>query len=137
MADGPAATLLLIHLSRAVYRRATEPVLGMRLKEFIVLSTLDHLDGEIGQRELGERMMLDPNNTVLLLNELEVKDYAERRRDPEDRRRHLVSITDEGRKALREAELAIGTLEDEVLRALDPVERSRLQELLLQALRGL
>ena len=135
MAESPGSTLLLTRLSRAVYRRANEEVLGMRMKEFVALSYIRHAPG-IGQRELGERLMLDPNNTVLLLNDLEVRDLAERRRHPEDRRRHIVDITPEGVEALERAERAIDSLEDDVLRGLSHEERATLRDLLLRALQG-
>jgi DNA-binding MarR family transcriptional regulator len=133
--EGPGSTLLLTRLSRAVYRRANEQLLGMRMKEFVALSYLRHSPG-IGQREFGDRLMLDPNNTVLLLNELELRDLAERRRDPEDRRRHLVDITPQGVRALERAERAVDSLEDEVLGALSARERTTLRDLLLRALEG-
>ena len=50
----------------------------------------------IPQQELGELLCVDANNLVLLLNDLEAREFAFRRRDPADRRRHLVEITDEG-----------------------------------------
>jgi DNA-binding MarR family transcriptional regulator len=135
MTEGPGSTLLLTRLSRAVYRRANEGLLGVRMKEFVALSYLRQSPG-IGQKELGERLMLDPNNTVLLLNELEVRDLAERRRHPDDRRRHVVEITPQGTEALEYAEQAVDSLEDEVLGALSADERATLRDLLLRALDG-
>jgi DNA-binding MarR family transcriptional regulator len=135
MTEGPGSTLLLTRLSRAVYRRANEGLLGVRMKEFVALSYLRQSPG-IGQKELGERLMLDPNNTVLLLNELEVRDLAERRRHPDDRRRHVVEITPQGMEALEHAEQAVDSLEDEVLGALSAGERATLRDLLLRALDG-
>ena len=110
---------LLTQLSRVVYKRATEDVIGMRLKQLI---TLDYLrDNESClQQGLGQMLMLDPNNCVLLLNELDEHGYVERRRDPEDRRRHIVEITPAGMKALAKAEEKLETLEDEVLANLEP-----------------
>jgi DNA-binding MarR family transcriptional regulator len=79
---------------------------------------------------------MDANNVVLLLNELEDLGYVTRRRDPHDRRRHLVELTDEGSRALTSAERAQETIEDDVLRALDPSERAILWQLLTRALQG-
>jgi DNA-binding MarR family transcriptional regulator len=132
--ESPGATLLLTRLTRAVYRRANEELLGMKMKEFVALSYLRHAPG-IGQRELSERLMLDANNTVLLLNGLELRDFAERKRHPEDRRRHIVDITPDGVEALERAERAMDSLEDDVLRGLSQEERATLRELLLKALR--
>ncbi len=126
---------LLTQLSRVVYRRATEDLIGMKLKQLIAL---DHLRQNHGclQQALGQTLMLDPNNCVILLNDLDEHGYVERRRDPEDRRRHLVEITPAGEKALARAEMKLETLEDEVLGGLDADERAQLHDLLAKALAG-
>lgn len=124
---------LLTQLSRVVYRRATEEVIGMRLKQLIALDHLRDTDSCL-QQGLGQMLMLDPNNCVLLLNELDERGYVERRRDPQDRRRHIVEITPAGLAALEEAERKLETLEDEVLGNLDQAERVQLHDLLTKAL---
>jgi DNA-binding MarR family transcriptional regulator len=129
----PGSLVLVIRLARSVYRRATEDVLGMRLKQYLALNHLAHVPG-VGQRQLGEALHLDPNNTVLMLNDLEAAGWAERRRDAEDRRRHVVELTPAGRKALTRAEQALDGLEDDVLDNLSPEERATLRDLLARAL---
>jgi DNA-binding MarR family transcriptional regulator len=129
----PGSLVLLTRLSRLVYRRATEDVLGMRLKQYVALTYLQHMPG-VGQRQLGDLLMLDANNCVLLLNDIEEAGWAERRRDPDDRRRHIVEITESGRVALFNAERALDGLEDEVLGALSPDERETLHDLLGRAM---
>lgn len=126
---------LLFQLARVVYRRATEDVIGMKLKQLVAL---DHLRANEGclQQTLGQTLMLDPNNCVILLNDLDERGYVERRRDPTDRRRHLVEITPEGTKALDEAETKLDSLEGEVFGNLDPAERAQLRELLSKAMAG-
>ncbi|HUB99674.1 MAG TPA: MarR family winged helix-turn-helix transcriptional regulator [Solirubrobacterales bacterium] len=124
---------LLTQLSRVVYRRATEDVIGMRLKQLIALDHLRDTESCL-QQGLGQMLMLDPNNCVLLLNDLDDAGYVERRRDPQDRRRHIVEITPAGLAALEEAERKLETLEDEVLGNLSPAERGQLHELLTKAL---
>lgn len=135
MASDPGALVLMTRLSRLVYRRATEDVIGMRIKQFAALSYLRQLPG-IGQSQLGDAMMLDANNCVLLLNDIEAAGWAQRHRDPADRRRHIVEITDAGRKALAKAERALDSLEGEMLEALSDEERDTLRELLARALAG-
>jgi DNA-binding MarR family transcriptional regulator len=127
---------LLLHLSKAVHRASSDELLGMRLRQFLVLSYLDRRSPS-RQQELCETLMLDANNCVLLLNELEAAGWVERRRDPLDRRRHEVVLTDTGREALSRARLAQDTLEDEVLGALDDDERDQLGSLLRKAITGL
>ena len=124
---------LLTRLSRLVYRRATEDVIGIRLKQFIALDYLNRQGGST-QQQLGQSLMLDPNNCVILLNDLEEFGYVERRRDPADRRRHIVEMTGAGRNALEHAEHKLETLEDQVLPNLDAGERAKLRDLLAKAL---
>jgi DNA-binding MarR family transcriptional regulator len=126
---------LLTQLGRVVYRRATEEVLGIKLKQLIALEHLARNEGCL-QQELGATLMVDPNNCVLLLNELDDHGYVERRRDPQDRRRHIVAITAAGVKALRKAEAKLETLEGEVLSNLDAAEREQLRDLLARAMDG-
>lgn len=126
---------LLTQLSRVVYRRATKDVIGMGLKQLIAL---DHLYVNRGclQQALGQQLMLDANNCVILLNDLDEHGWIERRRDPADRRRHLVEITPSGIEALKEAEGKLETLEDEVLGNLSAEERTQLHDLLVRAMDG-
>ena len=134
-ATPPAGSLtLLIRLTRRIYRRATEDVLGMRLKAYLLLSNLR--DGALSQSDLCASMHLDPNNCVLMLNDLEAAGHVERRRDPADRRRHIVDLTAAGRKALASADRAVESLEEEVLAALAPEEREALRGLLARAVAG-
>jgi DNA-binding MarR family transcriptional regulator len=129
----PGTITLLTRLSKLVYRKIPESQLGIRLKHFMVLGFLAERDG-IPQQELGDICGVDANNLVLLLNELEVAGLAERRRDSQDRRRHIVEITDLGRTALRRSERVREEVEDELLARLDPSERETLRRLLLKAL---
>ena len=79
-------------------------------------------------------LCVDANNLVLLLNDLESREFAFRRRDPADRRRHLVEITAEGLRAFDSAEKGIESVEDDVLASLSRDERIELQKLLAKAL---
>lgn len=135
-APEPGSTVLLTWLSKHVYRQATEEVLGMRLKQFVALTYLRNREA-CSQKALYSSLMLDANNAVLLLNDLEELGYVERRRDPEDRRRHLVAITKAGLKALLRAEAALDSIEHEILAGLDEDEREELRRLLAKAVRGL
>ncbi|MBS1870309.1 MAG: winged helix-turn-helix transcriptional regulator [Actinobacteria bacterium] len=129
----PGAMVLLTRLAKVVYRRSSEDQLGMRPRWYVALSFINDHDGA-PQQALGEALCVDANNLVLLLNELEAAEYAERRRDPLDRRRHLVHVTAKGRRALDRAEQAQEAVEAEVLAALDPDERATLRDLLARAL---
>jgi DNA-binding MarR family transcriptional regulator len=137
----PTATrhsvMLLHRLDRIARRRketALEPV-DLRPRQVVALMILrDH--GAMTQGALGETLNLDPANVVGLLNELEERELLDRRRDPEDRRRHIVELTPAGKKALAHAERAMEDLEEEILGALAPDERAQLRDLLDRALSG-
>jgi DNA-binding MarR family transcriptional regulator len=126
---------LLSQLNRVVYRRATEDVLGIKLKQLIALEILARNEGCL-QQELGQTLMVDANNCVLLLNDLDDRGYVERQRDPRDRRRHIVVITPAGLKALAQAEEELEALEGEVLVNLDQADREQLRDLLARAMVG-
>ncbi|KLL12214.1 MarR family winged helix-turn-helix transcriptional regulator [Protofrankia coriariae] len=125
--------VLLTRLARRVYREATDDVLGMTLKQFVALNHLGE-DTGVPQRQLGDVLCLDANNLVLLLNEVERLGWVERRRDPADRRRHLVYRTPAGSGAIMAAERGMDAVEDRILDTLSPQERATLRLLLAAAL---
>jgi DNA-binding MarR family transcriptional regulator len=127
--------LLLTQLSRLISRKSTPELLGQTLKELATLSYLRDYR-EPTQQQLTEGLCIDTNYCVMLLNDLEESGLVERRRDPADRRRHIVTMTEQGRKALHQAEAAQQTLEDEILGALNAEERSQLAHLLRKAIDG-
>jgi DNA-binding MarR family transcriptional regulator len=134
-ACAPGSMVLLTRLAKQVYRRSDEELLGMHLRLLMALSYVRDHDGA-PQQELAEALCMDANNVVLLLNELEDLGHVIRRRDPGDRRRHVVELTAGGRRALEGAEHAQEQIEDEVLQALDAQERATLWRLLTRALYG-
>ena len=125
--------MLLTRLARAVFLRSSVDLVGMNLRNMVVLAYLRDHPG-VAQQTLTEDLSMDSNTGVLVLNDLEDLDFAERRRDPTDRRRHLVDITDAGLEALERAEVAQGSIEDEILGGLSAAERAELRRLLLKAL---
>jgi DNA-binding MarR family transcriptional regulator len=125
--------VLLTRLARVVYRRSTVELVGMNLKNMGVLAYLRDHPGA-SQGTMTEDLGIDSNTGVLVLNDLEDLEYVERRRDPSDRRRHLVDVTEAGLAALEQAELAQGSIEDEVLGRLSESERATLRRLLATAL---
>src|SRR3954451_20377799 len=86
---------LLTRLSRVVFRRATEDVLGMRLKAFVALTHLRHQPG-MTPRQFGGGIILDANTAWSLLSDIEAPGWAHRRRAPEAPRRPVADITPAG-----------------------------------------
>ena len=128
---------LLDHLARRMRLRAESVLapLGLRPRHLVALTVLRGRDG-ITQQALSVTLEMDGTNIVGLLNELEAEDLIERRRSPEDRRRHVVVLTPAGAKRLAEAECALAAVDNEVLGALDDNQREALYSLLLQAVAG-
>ncbi len=125
--------VLLTRLARAVFLRSSVDLVGMNLRNMVVLAYLRDHPGA-SQQVMTEQLSMDSNTGVLVLNDLEDLDYVERRRDPTDRRRHLVDITDAGLEALERAEAAQGSIEDEILGGLSVPERAEFRRLLVKAL---
>ena len=128
----PGTVVMVMRLATAIKKRSTEELLGLKLRQVMLLSYLRYGAPAL-QQQLCEALWLDPNNCVLLLNELEDMGYVERRRDPADRRRHMVELTDEGRAALERAERAQESVGDEIFAALSDEERGTLRSLLGRA----
>src|SRR6202165_694131 len=127
---------LLTRVSKALHKRTPEAVLGMKWRDSQALGYLLKHDGAT-QQELGDAMLMDDNTVVLLLNELEAAGFSVRRRDPGDRRRHLVEITTAGREAIERSEKGQEGIEDELLGDLSQKERATLRRLLSRVLDGL
>jgi DNA-binding MarR family transcriptional regulator len=109
--------------------------LGLRPRHLVALTVLRDRGGST-QQALATTLEMDGTNIVGLLNELEADKLIERRRSPEDRRRHLVELTDAGAEQLAKVECALSAVEDEVLGALDENQRETLYSLLQRAAAG-
>ncbi|HUJ62775.1 MAG TPA: MarR family transcriptional regulator [Kofleriaceae bacterium] len=127
------------HLTRLVRRinaNATQELLGMNLKQVAMLAALRD-QGELPQTMLCDMMRTTQNTVVTWLNELEDAGYVSRIRDPDDRRKHNVALTEKGTAALERAETELRRLEDEALAGLTADERAQLRKLLAKALDAL
>jgi DNA-binding MarR family transcriptional regulator len=105
---------------------------GLRPRHLIVLKLLSER-GPASQQALADALSLDPSNVVGLLNELEERGMITRRRDPVDRRRHIVEPSPTGEDELALAYARISLVEDQLLRNLSDEERGTLYRLLIRA----
>jgi DNA-binding MarR family transcriptional regulator len=100
-----------------------------------MLSQLAVNEGQ-SQQALSVALGLHRSAVVALVDDLEHRGLAERRRDPVDRRAYTLYLTPTGRKVLAELELLAEKDEDELLTALDVSERSTLISLLQRLARA-
>jgi DNA-binding MarR family transcriptional regulator len=119
--------MLLALLGQDAMRRLREALNahGLKPRQHHLLGLLRDQD-EMGQRELGETMGVDPSVLVTLLNPLEVNGFVSRDRDPADRRRHVVTLTAAGRRHFDSATRAQHEAEDALFAGLDDEQRRQL-----------
>jgi DNA-binding MarR family transcriptional regulator len=104
---------------------------GFNGYHYSILALLDE-GARTTQAAIADALQYDPSQLVALLDGLEERDLIERRRDPNDRRRQMVSLTVAGRRQLAAFRKLVHRLEDEFLAPLDDEERAALHDLLLR-----
>lgn len=109
---------------------------GLRLWHMAILAALADF-GPHAQRELADRLAIDPSDLVKVIDELATPGYVERTRDPADRRRVRIVLTPAGRAALADLHDRAATVQDVVLAPLSAAERATLQALLLRVHAGM
>ena len=126
-----STSFLLKRLGFAAKERAMaayEPT-GLSPYHHAVLAVLDEGARET-QGEIADALGYDRGQLVGLLDELEEDGLVERRRDPNDRRRHTVKMTPEGKKTLAKLRALSRRLDDDFLAPLGEADREALHALL-------
>jgi DNA-binding MarR family transcriptional regulator len=128
-----STSFLLKRLGFAVKERSTAAYeqVGLSPYAYAVLLVLDEGSRET-QGSIADALGYDRGQLVGMLDELEERGLVERRRDPKDRRRHLVRLTPDGKRALGKLRTLSRQLEDAFLAPLDDDERATLHGLLLR-----
>jgi len=130
--QAPTAGMLLVKIGRAAERWYTEALrpLGLTPRHLGVL--LEVQARPTSQQALIDSIGVDPSKLVGLLNDLEADGLIVRRRDPEDRRRHIVEVSKLGRTRLEAAEKAAAVVEDRLFAGIDAEQRAELLGVLAQ-----
>jgi DNA-binding MarR family transcriptional regulator len=128
-----STTFLLKRLGFAAKDRtlAAYEETGLHPYHHAVLLVLDEGAPET-QGSIADTLGYDRGQLVGLLDELEERELVERKRDPNDRRRHVVRLTPAGKKMLRRLRTLSGQIEDDFLAPLDEGQREALHSLLLR-----
>jgi DNA-binding MarR family transcriptional regulator len=122
--------LLLAKLGREAMRQFAE-ALGPSELSPAHLTALHLLRARpVSQQVLSEAIAVDPTKLVGLLNDLEEANLVVRRRHPDDRRRHIVEISEAGRKRLAAAEQLAEQVQERLFAGLGAAEREELGRLL-------
>ncbi|WP_242909858.1 MarR family winged helix-turn-helix transcriptional regulator [Actinomadura terrae] len=126
---------LLYELVRLVRRTGAEMFPGdrVRLPHLMVLDCVAR-HGPLSQREASERLRIDAGDMVGLVDALEAAGYVERRRDPGDRRRYALDVTEDGRLFLGASHERRSRLNDHLFAPLTGAELERFKELMVRVL---
>ena len=134
---GKQSLPLIEYLARVGRRSADTCMTGcLRPRQLIALNLLAER-GAMTQHAMGVALSLDPSNVVGLLNELEERGFVTRRRDPADRRRHIVELSEVGSGELAHTYDRLELVEDELFKGLTAAERGALHTLLARAVDAL
>jgi DNA-binding MarR family transcriptional regulator len=105
----------------------------LRLSHYAVLLALAD-DGPLAQHELADRLELNRSHLVGYVDLLEQHGLVERERDPGDRRRQVVALTADGRRAVQRFGRVAERSQAEFLSMLSVRERKQLIDLLRRVL---
>ncbi|SFE77451.1 DNA-binding transcriptional regulator, MarR family [Actinacidiphila alni] len=136
-ADGVFRTGSLIAQSHHFVRRRIEDALtdvGLQARHFGALTVL--ADDACSQQLLARRLGISEQAILQIVDDLESAGRVVRERDPADRRRYALRLTDAGRTALATARRAVEAAEADMGRTLGTEGRAELKALLTKLLRA-
>ena len=135
LAERPGYLLHKAALMMAEEAEAGLEAAGMKTRVFFVLASLAGAP-DLSQQDLSRLLNLDPTTVVSVIDDLEDRKYVQRQRNPSDRRRYLLNLTDTGREALAATDQVATELEASFFATLSPKERTTLLKLLSKLMAG-
>jgi DNA-binding MarR family transcriptional regulator len=119
---------LSLHAHRVVAERLRTAHVAHRYHYSLLAGLAE--TGPASQADLGRRVGLDRSDVTAAINDLAAQGAVERTTDPADRRRNVVSITQDGQQHLRAMEALLRAAQDELLAPLSEAERAELIRML-------
>ncbi len=137
---GAEALYGVVWLADRAQKKAAKALKAFHLTpvKFNCLMVVKHIGREEGlsQREIGQRLLIDPGNVAHVLDGLEHQGWVVRASGP-DRRSHRIKITPKGDRLLTEVWPAYQALVEQLTGVLPKQSQQRLVEVLSQWRDGL
>ncbi|MDP5201426.1 MarR family winged helix-turn-helix transcriptional regulator [Flavobacterium sp. DG2-3] len=112
-------------IKRAIFRRTnalmTEAGITLQLEQLPLLMILNHKS--LSQRELSDKTMRDKSSILRSISALEKKKLVEVVKDKMDKRKNIVSLTEEGIIMAKNIRSLMKRAEEEVMSVFSPKER--------------
>ncbi|MDX6433137.1 MAG: MarR family transcriptional regulator, lower aerobic nicotinate degradation pathway regulator, partial [Streptosporangiaceae bacterium] len=126
---------LLSHTAMHAERLVNEGLAGADARKwhYAVLLALQE-SGPASQATLSRRAGIYRSDLVAVINELADRGHVERASDPADRRRNVITITQQGRQHLRRLDELLAGIQDDLLAPLTQPERDQLTRILTRLL---
>lgn len=128
IANRPGALLVIAARTGQELAKNRLAPMGLTVQMCGVLIRLG--EGPLSQHELGEQLGIDRTTVVELIDELERKGIVTRRRNPDDRRSYLLTLTPKGRTFQRRAARAFDGAADDFFGPLTASERAAMADML-------
>ncbi|MER6618040.1 MarR family winged helix-turn-helix transcriptional regulator [Streptomyces xantholiticus] len=127
-------SLLLARADKEILARAAPGLAELDLtgRQYHALAVLAD-DKPGSQLELATALGVLPAIVVTLVDDLETRGLLERQRDPRDRRRQNITLTQSGHQLLQQADALAATVEAEVFAGIDEAAQQQLRQTLIDA----
>jgi DNA-binding MarR family transcriptional regulator len=135
----PRISYVIARLERAVRAAINERVRphGLTTLQYTTLSVLGSRGQPLSNAQLARRAYMTPQAMIEVLNALERMGLIRRDPHPNHRRVYPASLTEEGQRVLAECDVAVETMEAEMLAEFEPAERDLFADWLKRCVRAL